>query len=224
MAEESLIESPGITVKVVMTGKSPLVMHHPRTADPDEEVKVAIDEIIAKGKQMTAEDRKRKEQLQWRAGLYTEDVKHDGETEPRETLIVPTINLHRCYEEAGKTLGSGTNSKGAAAFRSITVTEPYMVLDHDGPKDIGQMATSPRFRLRMLVNPNPTAGKKVKLPSVRPMFPTWQLTTILDVVTDMGLSWADFEKVVRAAGQLGIMDARKIGYGRFSTRITKLHQ
>lgn len=220
---EDLIESPGITVKVVMTGKAPLVMHHARTADPDEPLQIAISEIIAKKAKMTAEDRKRKEQLQWRAGLYTEDVKHDGESEPRETLIVPTICLHRAYEEGGKTLGSGTSSKGAAAFRSITMTETYMILDYDGPQDIAALATDPHYRLRTLVNPNPTGGRKVKLPSVRPMFPTWRLTTILDVVTDMGLSWADFEKVVRAAGQIGIMDARKIGYGRFSTRITKLH-
>lgn len=219
---DEMIESPGFTVKVVMTGKSPLLMHHPRTADPDEPLKIAIGEIIAKKMAMTAEDRKRKEQLQWRAGLYTEDVKRDGESDPQETLIVPTICLHRCYEEAGKTLGTGRSSKGPAAFRSISMSETYMVLDYDGPQSLAALATDPRYRLRTLVNPNPSGGKG-KLPSVRPMFPSWRLTTVVNVVTDMGLSWDDFEKVVRAAGQIGILDGRKIGYGRFSTRITKLH-
>lgn len=217
----SALESMDVTVRAVLTGKSPLVMHHPRTADPDDEFTLAISEIVAKKKAMTPEDRRRKEDLQWRASLYTESVKEDGEL--AERAIVPMIWLTRALEAGGKTLGTGTNSKGAAVFRSVTASEPFMLLDYDGPQDIAGLAEDPRFRWRTLVNPNPTASKPVKLPSVRAIFPRWSVTTTLNLVTYMGLSWDDFDKSFRAAGNLGLGDARKLGYGRFSVRLTKLH-
>lgn len=220
--QSSAIDDMDITVRVVLTGKSPLVMHHPRTADPEDEHSMAIAEIVSKGKQMTPEDRRLKEDLQWRASLYTEMVKADGDDVPRERLIVPMIWLTRALEAGGKTLGSGTNSKGAAVFRSVTPTESSMLLEYDGPQDIAGLAADPRYRWRTLVNPNPTGSKPVKLPSARAIFPAWQVVTTLSVVTYMGLSWSDFEKAFRAAGNLGLGDARKLGYGRFRVKITKL--
>lgn len=222
MTEQApVVEPMDITVRAVLTRKSPLVMHHPRTADPDDEMKLAIDEIVAKGKQMTPEDRKRKEDLQWRASLYTEEVK-EGDDVPRERVIVPMIWLIRALEGGGKTLGTGTSSKGAAVFRSVTPTETFMLLGYDGPQDVAGLGRDSRFRWRAIVNPNPTASKPVKLPSVRAIFPAWEVTTTLHLVTDMGLSWADFERAFRAAGNIGIGDARRLGYGRFNVKLTKL--
>lgn len=218
----SVIEAVDLTVKMVLTGRSPLVMHNPRTADPDDEYKMAIDEIIAKGKQMTPEDRRRKDDLQWRASLYTEAIKEDDDDEPQERLTVPMIMLFRALEAGGKTLGTGTSSKGAAVFRSVTPTETYMVLRHNGPQDITALSADPRFRWRTIVNPNPTAAKPTKLPSTRAIFPAWELSTMVHVVTDMGLSWQDFERSARAAGNIGIGDARRLSYGRFSVKLTKM--
>lgn len=209
-------------VRLVLTGKSHLVMHNPRTADPDDDFSMQIAEIVAKKKEMTPEDRKRKEDLQWRASLYTEMVKDDGDQEPRERLIAPMIWVSRSLEAGGSTLGSGTASKGAAVMRSVTPTETFMVLTYDGPQDIPGLLADSRFRWRALVNPNPSGGKKGRLPSVRAIVPRWSVTTVVNVVTDMGLSWENFEKAARAAGNIGIGDARKLGYGRFSVKLTKL--
>lgn len=208
------------TVRAVLTSKSPLLMHHPRTVDPDNRFSVAIAELVAKGKKMTPEDRRLKEALQWTAALYTETETDVGELDGR--IIVPTVWLTRSLEAGGKTLGSGVNSKGAAVFRSVTISELFMLLEYDGPQDITGLSADPRFRLRTVINPNPTASKPVKLMSVRPAFPKWSLTTTLNVITYMGLSWDDFEKSFRAAGNLGIGDGRRLGYGRFSVRLTKL--
>jgi len=217
MSEQTLIEPIEIMARVVLTGKSPLVMHHTRTADPDDEMQVAISEIASKGSKMTPEDRKRKEALQWRASLYVDD-----DEEPKH-VIVPMMWLTRAWEEGGKTLGSGTQSKGAAVVRSVTPTETQMALGYDGPQDIAGLATDSRFRWRTMVNPNPTGGKKKLLPSVRAIFPAgWEVTTVLSVVTSMGLSWEDFMRASHAAGNIGIGDSRKLGHGRFRVKITKL--
>ena len=223
MTEQALIEPMEIMARVVLTGKSPLVMHHTRTADPDDEMQAAISEIAAKGSKMTPEDRKRKEALQWRASLYTDEVKEDGDEAPRERVVVPMMWLTRAWEEGGKTLGSGTASKGAAVIRSVTPTETQMILGYDGPQDITKLAADPRFRWRTMVNPNPTGGKKKLLPSVRAIFPAgWEVTTVMSVVTSMGLSWDDFMRASHATGNIGIGDSRKLGHGRFRVKITKL--
>lgn len=218
-----MIEPIEINVRITLASKSPFVMHNPaELADPDSERKQAIDEIVAKGKLMTPEDRKRKDELHWRGALYTEMVKEGDDPEPQERLIIPMAMLARAIEDGGKTLGSGTSSKGAAVVRSVTPTETYMVLDYDGPRDIAELQADSRFRWRTLVNPNPSARKGGKLPSVRPILPVWGAVTTLNLVTDMGLSWQDFERAARAAGQIGIGDARKLGYGRFNAKLTKL--
>lgn len=221
MTEQALIEPIEVMARVVLTGKSPLLMHNPRTADPDDEMQAAIAEITDKRSKMTGEDRKRKEALQWRACLYSDDIKEGDEI--AERVIVPMMWLTRAWEEGGKTLGAGTASKGAAVVRSVTQTETLLRLRYDGPQDILGLAADPRFRYRTMVNPNPTGGKKKLLPSVRPIFPSgWELTTDLSVVTSMGLSFDDFQRASHAAGNCGIGDARKLGFGRFRVRITKL--
>lgn len=221
MAEHaSSLDDMDLTVRVVLTGKSPLVMHNIRTADPDDEYAVAVKQITDKRQSMTPEDRRRKEDLQWRGALYTETVKEDGELVERVT--VPMIWLIRALEGGGKTLGSGTSSKGAAVIRSVAPTELYMLLQHDGPEDITALAADPRFRWRTIVNATPNGAKKSMVPSARPTFPAWSLTTTLSVVTYMGLSWEDFERTVKATGNIGIGDSRKLGFGRFSARLTKL--
>lgn len=220
MAEQSLIEPIEVMARVELTGKSPLVMHHTRTADPDNPLQSAIKDITNKGSKMTTEDRKRKDRLQWTATLYTEDEDENGA--PCGQVAVPMIWLTSAWEGGGKTLGSGTSSKGAAVVRSVTWTETHMLLDYNGPQDIVKLAEDRRFWFRTMVNPNPS-GKKKLLPSVRAIFPLpWNLTTVVSVNTDMGLSWEDFERASHAAGNIGIGDGRKLGFGRFRVKITKL--
>lgn len=220
MAEQSLIEPIEVKARIVLTGKSPLVMHHTRTADPDNPMQAAIMEIARMGSKMTPEDRKRKEALQWKATLYTEDEDENGA--PQGRIVVPMIWLMSALEGGGKTLGSGTSSKGSAVVRSVTPTETHMLLTYDGPRDIVELARDRRFWWRTMVNPNPS-GKKKLLPSVRAIFPPpWEITTDLSVVTSMGLSWDDFQRAAHAAGNIGIGDARKLSFGRFRVNITKL--
>lgn len=212
-----------ITVKVVLTGRAPLVMHNPRLADDEDPYKIAIDEIAAKKKNQTTEDRERKGDLQWLGGLYTDPPLNPGVPSDDRRIIVPTIWILRALEDGGKTLGTGTASKGKAVFDSVTLTETDVPLDYVGPASIDALFKDSRYRWRTLVNPNPNGGKKGRLPSVRPIFPEWSVTTTLNVVTDMGLSFENFESALRAAGVKGIGDARKLTYGRFSPKFTKMH-
>lgn len=211
------------TVKAVLTGTAPLVMHNPRLADPDDPYTVAIAEISRKRTDQTAEDRERKGDLQWLGSLYTDPPLMPGTAYGDCHLVVPTIWILRALETGGTTLGKGTASKGKAVIRSVTLTEPEVPLDYAGPDTIETLSKDRRFRWRALVNPTPTRGKGGRLPTVRPIFREWSATTRLHVVSDMGLSWDDFERAFRAAGNEGIGDARKLTYGRFHAKLTKLH-
>lgn len=211
-------------VRIELTGKSPLVMHNGWLADPENPYVREMKKIADKGSRMTDEDRKTKDDLHWRGCLVTEWVKEEGSADPVERITVPMDWLMGSLESGGSSLGSGTSSKGAAVVRSVTPRETFMMLNYDGPRDIDVLLSDPRFRWRTLVNPNPSAGRgKSKLPSVRPVFPRWSASTELNVVTDMGLSQEDFERACRAAGNVGIGDARKKGRGRYSVKLTRLH-
>jgi hypothetical protein len=205
----SLLEPLDLRVEVTITGKSALVMHNALLADPDEEIVQEIKGITDRRGKMTPEDRQRKGILEWRGGLYTEQAGAGGS----ECVVVPTVNLYRALEEGGRAFRRGG---GLLIERGILPTETYARLDYDGPADISELAEDRRFRWRTMVNGNPSRGKGSKIPRTRPIFPAWSLTTTLVLMTEQ-LGYEDFEQIARITGRsVGIGDAKKLGYGRFS--------
>ena len=201
------------TANVVITGTTALVMDNIEHSDPDDPIAQEIKKITDKGKDMTEEDRHRKDWLAYHASLYTQD------TDNGQRLVIPWKNINRALRTGAFRIG-GVSASGKADG-GIACAAVDFPLDYKGPQDVAKLYEDSRFRFRTMVNKNPT-GKKAMVASVRPIFPEWGLTLKLTVFNEI-ISWDLFERVLSATGTAaGIGNARKLGYGRFTAKITKL--
>lgn len=207
---------PYARAKIELAGRPPgLVLHTIELADETNPYTVQIAELIDAGRgtnKLTDEQRDRKEALQWRGALGTQytDGKH---------IVVPANNLFKATVEAAKDyrLGAKIEDRGA-----ITFEQPELPIAHDGPDDLEKLYGNDRYRLRKAVNGNPSRGKKGgKVMLMRPVFPVWATSITATVLTEL-INWEQFVKVMESAGNVGIGNALKIGYGRFDVRITRL--
>jgi hypothetical protein len=192
-----------------MTGTTGLVLDNIESMDPDGDIAREIKKITDKD-EMTDEDRARKDRLAYRGSLYLGDADH---------LVLP----YRCVKRA---LRSGAYLIGSTALsgkmdKGIETSALEFPLDYEGPQDALKLYEDKRFRLRLMVNKNPS-GKKAMVPSVRPLLPEWALTCTLTVFNEV-IGWDKFVQSVKATGQMiGVGNARKIGYGRFAADVERL--
>lgn len=208
-----------VKARVVMTGrlgKGGFVMDNIDAADPESEVYRQIKSITDKG-QMTDEDRQRKDRLAYQGALYLNDAKTG--------LVLP----HRCVKRSlrsGAYLVGGVSLSGKidAGVEGDSVTHPMLYAaapdDRNAPEPI-KMYDDQRYRLRMMVNKNPT-GKKAMVASVRPILPVWSVELTLTVFNEI-VSWEQFVRTLQTTGEsVGVGNARRLGYGRFDVNITRI--
>ncbi len=202
-------------VTLELTGRPPgLVLNNGELADDTNPIAVQIAELVDAGrgrKKLTDEQRERKDHLNWRGSLY---VNQDGK------LYLPANNLLRAIVAAAREYNLGTKIEDRGAIM-LEAAPPELIIDHDGPDDLKKLWADTRYRFRTLVNPNPSSRNKGLLPLMRPVFPGWSITTTAVIIPEM-INWESFVKVMEAAGNVGVGNARKIGYGRFNVKITKL--
>lgn len=192
-----------------LTGVTPLIVNNAQLADPTCQYTMEIKAITDKGVRMTPEEREQKEALQWAGSLYLAD---DG------SLVFPGRNFLRAFRDVAPTFKAGADIDRGG----VMIADTEVVTQHDGPSDRRQLWENPRYRFRTVVNGNPTKGPKGgKVVSMRPVFPVWGMSVTVVVFADI-LGWDKFEKIIDAAGAQGIGNARKLGYGRFTTKVTKL--
>lgn len=206
-----------------LAGITGLVLNNAQLADPTNEFTLKIKAITDKGVKMTPEEREQKEALQWAGSLY---LGADG------SLIFPGRNFIRAFRDVAPTFKAGVDIDRGG----VMITETELAIYHDGPAELkdpksglrsgpvdrAAMYDNPRYRFRTVVNGNPTKGPKGgKVVSMRPVLPTWAMSLTVVVFADI-LGWDKFKQIVDAAGVQGIGNARKLGYGRFSTEITQL--
>lgn len=191
-------------VETVLTGMQALVMKNPQMADPDFKITKDISRIVAKGSKMTEEDRNEKQKLQFTGSLYTNE---DGP-------YIPAQNIRKCFIRAATIRKLGT-----AVERAVLPVAMAFPLDYPGPRDINKLWADPTFHYRTMVNANPNSAKKSMVPSMRPMFPVWNLTAEWELITE-ALDFDKFVDVVVTAGMIeGLGDNRKNGYGRFKAEV-----
>jgi len=177
-------------------------------SDPIDPIARQIKEITDKKDQMTDEDRRRKDQLAYLAGLYLTDGR----------LVIPWALVRRALATGAFYIGgtslSGKVDKGVSC---LMIEAP---LQYDGPEP-GKLFEDDRFCLRKMVNKNPT-GKKAMVATIRPQFPEWTAAFTVSIFNDV-VGFSDFTRAIQATGKtVGIGNARKLGYGRFSVQVTKL--
>jgi hypothetical protein len=202
------------TARVVLTGATPLVLDNIEHADPEDPIAQAIAKITDMGKDMTAEDRKRKDWLAYNASLYL-SAGPDGS----RTVVMPWVNINRALRTGAFRI-AGTNASGKADGGIASGVLEFPLI-HNGPQDPGKLYEDERFRFRKMVNKNPT-GKKAMIPTTRPIFPEWSLELTLIVFNEI-ISWDMFGRVMSATGTaVGLGNARKLGHGRFTAEVTRL--
>lgn len=192
--------------RVRLIGTTGLVLDNIASADPDSEIFREIKAITDK-KEMTAEDRQRKDWLAYHGALYV-----DG-----DRVMLPWANILRALRSGANLVGGAMLSGKAASGIASAATD--FEIEHDGPKP-DRLYDDPRFRLSKMVNKNPS-GKKAMIMTVRPIFPQWEVNFGLTVLNEV-IGWDQFKRVFEMTGEaVGVGNARRLGYGRFATEITK---
>lgn len=183
-----------------ITGRSGLVMHNPRLIDPEDEIVRAIAEITAKGSKQTDADRASVGRLEWFGGIY-----HT----PDAGVHVPSWNIVKCLNRGGVITRQGTD-----VLRALSPVTDVVPLIYDGPRDLDKLYERPEFRFRKEVG----IGQK-KVMRVRPIFRRWALEFEAELIEE-AMNPGDLLRVAETAGMVeGLLDARKLGYGRFSVEM-----
>lgn len=189
-----------MNVRIALTGTTGLVMHNGRLADPEDGFATALRPLVAKKKRTPAENAE-VAKMEFLGSLY-----HEADV----GVYVPSDNIIRTFEEAGR-----ITKQGKAAIQAISLTTNQVPLTHEGPKNPLELWERPEFRFRKVVRVGMT-----RLPRVRPIFRRWSLVFDADLIEEI-LSPSDFLRIVEGAGRaIGICDARKLGYGRFTAEVT----
>lgn len=191
---------------IQLTGTMPLMMHNNRLADPEDFYTRAVSKITDKRKNMTEEDRVEKSRLQFTGGLYVDES--DEQLGP----YLPGPNLIKCLRQAGHLVKH--NKGGGEIERGLILLTDRAYLEYSGPRDADGLWGNGKseFVDRRIVKIN---GSSVT--TTRPIFVTWgaEFEFELDLAE---VSLDDFQTYAEKAGKVGIGDARKIGYGRFTVK------
>ena len=203
--------TPGIyQAKVTLTGTTGLVLDNIDTADPDNKTHQEIQKIIDKD-EMTEQDRQRKDGSPTMGALR-------GRRAPRGAALAlrqEGAPLRRVRGRGSTTL-SGKMDKGVeAAVTEFLVTGPGANGARQ-PYDARKLYDQEQYRLRNMLR----KGKGM-VPAVRPLLPEWVLVAEMSVFNEV-ISWDKFVRSVEITGQsVGIGNARKLGYGRFSAVVQR---
>lgn len=181
-------------------GRTPLVMHNIRLADPEDEFTRAIAKINDKKKNKTDEDQHEIARLEWFGGIY-----HD----PDVGIHVPSTWVVASLENAAKITRRGTQ-----LLRGLAMTTDRIALEYDGPKKLTELYERPEFRLRKIVG-----VQRNRVVRVRPIFRQWGLLFDAELMTDV-MDLDDLKGIAAQAGRsAGMGDARKLGYGRYDVEV-----
>lgn len=195
-----------VKVRTTLTGTTPYMQHNVQLADADNVWTKQIAKITAKKNRKTEEDRKELARLEFLGGLYI----HEG------NVVVPKMNVRKCYQEAAK-----ATRKGKDVTRAVNVTDPEQpnaeLVFTDQGKTPEQLFTMDRYRDMTIVGVGAS-----RTPRCRARFDPWGLTVDWLVITNL-MDFEQFEDIVKTAGLVeGLGDNRINGYGRFTATVTPL--
>lgn len=185
-------------VHVKLEGRSGLVMHNGRLADPLDPLAAQLSKLTSKSGK-TEEEQRAIADFEWRASLYWDDGPY-----------IPAENVIRSFRDAATAW-----KLGERVYDFVVVLSDKLPLQHDGPADLSKLAAREEYVLRKTVK----IGRN-RTARTRPIFRTWSLAFDIELEED-GLNFADLERIAERAGRLkGLGDARKLGYGRFDAHLT----
>lgn len=194
-------------IELRLTGRTPLLMHNIRLADPEDPIVEQIKKITAKKSKQTKDDRAEVSRLEWRGSLYAA-VDQNGD----EFVSFPTFNVRRSLEEAAKVNRLGTAVRRALSFEDIEVP-----LTYPGPENFDKLYDDPAYRHRAAVG-----IQKSRTMRIRPQFKKWSLAVPGLLLTNV-LDFDALVDIARLAGLAeGLGDFRTGGFGRFDVEVVEV--
>jgi hypothetical protein len=194
--------------QVTFTGDSGLVLDNIEAMiDPLKKEKDAL----VKKKGLTEADQEQVFALEWRMGLYTDT---------KGTVVVPAKCVMAAMTQAARALRLGKSiERGAVQLVQAELPIQYP----GGPKTIKQLWDDPNgaYQFKTIVNLTPTTATRSMGVRVRPIFREWALRAEMVVMLD-AMNWDDFITIMEITGRQGLCNARRIGYGRFTSVIEKI--
>lgn len=192
------------TIRVKMTGISPILMNNPRGVNP-------LDPLVIEKKKYTSLPTKKKTEevyaiisdLEWLIGVYWDD----------------SIGLYVSGECLMGTLidGAKMNRNGTTIQKAVSVVDSITPIEIGEVQVFDKLKTDSRFRdVRSVV------VQRSRVIKTRPRFNTWRCEFSL-LYDETIANLADIALAFENAGKYcGIFDNRKNGYGRYTTIITEL--
>lgn len=184
-----------MTLHITLEGTSPLLMHHPRMADPLDPMKESLAEITGKTKK-TKEDHLEIRRLDWYGGLY---LGADGRP------VIPAANVLAMLAKAAT-----RHRLGKAVEQAVLFSDFELPLIYPGPATADELWASGRYAHVCSV-----VMQRQRTMRCRPKFDTWSLEFDAVVITEV-LDESSLRMIVEEAGVYhGLGDGRRIGFGRF---------
>lgn len=183
------------TIRVGLTGISPLLMHSPESLDPMNPLKVEMRKITSKqAKKRTEADEVRLLEIDFLLSLY-----HNGK-EP----VVPEMAMMATIRN-----GARRERRGQEVMAGVMVEPEMIPLSYDGPKMPDALFKNKTFRdVRRVVN------TRASVLRCRPRFNKWGVE--FDLLYDPGtINSRTLKDATEAAGRyVGLLDFRP-RFGRF---------
>jgi hypothetical protein len=195
------------SIRFDIVGRTPLLMHAPTTVDPLHPVSKEMQGIIKRHKasDRTEDEHERLAELEWHAALYVAPGLVEGP-------VVPTANIKRCMAKGAYYTKGQTAS--TAVTNALDPTDMFVALAYEGPRDPDELYKSGKFTDRRAVKGGGTVIR------TRPKFDHWALVADFQL-DEAQLDLTDLGAYARTAGKLGLLDGRKIGFGRFDVSVTR---
>lgn len=182
------------TATYTIQGKTPLLMHSERLANPFDALTRELKALTGKRKK-TEDDLLDIARVEWLGGLYSDD---DG-------IFMPGYNVFSSLIGGGK-----LHKLGTAIRRSAIIAEDRLALEYGGTKgDHSKLFDDKRF-----VDMRSVKVGTSKVMRCRPIFRDWKITFSVHY-DESGLQRSDLDRCLQAAGtMIGLGDYRP-RYGRF---------
>lgn len=187
--------------QLTLTGTKPMLMCNIALGDPDNEYARDIARLNAMKSKITDEQRKERDWLKFRGGLY-----YDDKLGP----FLPADNVFRSIQQAAALTRDGKNIE-----RGLIMLDECSPLKYRGPREAeslyGDGTTQYVDRRMAKINQAPVVA-------IRPRFPEWTATFDFELDEDI-LSLDDLIHIAEKAGRLIHIGTYRRFFGFYSTSI-----
>jgi hypothetical protein len=192
------------TLSVTFSGRTPLVVHNIRLANPLDAYAKALKAITSK-RSKTEDDHLELLRIEWEGGLYF-DEKHGP--------YLPISYPMACLKQAG-----AINRQKTAVNRGVTLMAEdggeRLAIEYDGPRTIDEMWEHDEHR-----DVRPVKVGTSRTLRSRPRFPEWAIRFVAIVDTEI-IDVETFEGVARRAGRnIGLGESPEGARARFDAAVT----